>query len=449
MTRYRAAFLFLAALLVTAELAFSVDQDVILRKVLVASNVRPLETKPFEVTQKYILGRALFFDPIMSGQKDISCATCHVFALGSSDNIPLSIGPGGSGLGQNRISIRNEISHRRNALDLWNRDNATVTSMFWDGRIEQHEPNSGRYATPMGGSLPPGLENLLAVQALLPLVSADEMLGISESDGQTIGRNELVADSVQLNGSERFLMIYELIVDRLVGDESSSISEEQRAYLSLFRAAYPNERQSFNIVHVANAIAHFEEFAFSTRSSAWDSYLRGDINSISESAKEGAMVFFGRGRCSVCHSGPLFSDFQFHSIGVPRSEVFANSRIDDFGRFEVTALEEDKFKFRTPPLRNVTLTPPYFHNGAAETLDDAIRQHLDPYRFGGSYLPSGDYAMSPAQFSGISATLPAKTSLNDNDVRNLLAFLVTLEDRVDSYESKIVIHAVPSNLPVQ
>lgn len=449
MTKHRSALLLLTALLVTAELAFSVDNDVILRKVLDASDVRPLETKPFESTPKYVLGQALFFDPILSGQKDISCATCHIFALGSSDNIPLSIGPGGSGLGRKRKTERNDVAHPRNALDLWNRDNATVTSLFWDGRIEQHEPNSGRFITPMWGSLPAGLENLLAVQALFPLVAPDEMLGGGDNEGRPTIQNELVANTLQMHGPERFLTIYDLIMDRLVGDESSSKSEGQSAYLRLFRAAYPNERQPFNIVHVANAIAHFEEFAFSTRSAAWDAYVRGDLDAISESAKEGALVFFGRGRCAVCHSGPLFSDFQFHSIGVPRSELLADLGKDDFGRFSVTGLEEDMFKFRTPPLRNVSLTAPYFHNGISQTLDDAIHQHLDPYRYGGSYLPSGDYAMGHTQFAAISVELPAKASLNDTDIRNLIAFLLTLEDRVDSYESKIVIQAVPSNLPVQ
>jgi len=425
-----------------------VDQDVLLRKIVAVNNIRPLETKPLEKTPKYRLGQALFFDPILSGNRDISCATCHVLSLSTSDGLPMSIGPGGTGLGPNRKSDQNDIVHPRNALDLWNRDNSTVTSMFWDGRVEQFTPNSGQFRTPMRTLLPDGLQNLLAVQALFPVVMKDEMLGRSTRSDVTGSTNELAQDTMHLDGPQRFARIHDLIMNRLIGAGGEPNTEIHNTYLELFRSAYLGHQGSFTIVHAVNAIAHFEEFAFSTRDAAWDRYLRGDGDAISSSAKEGAIMFFGRGRCFVCHSGPLFSDFQFHAIGVRRIDSDHERVRDDLGRFAVTEDDQDKYKFRTPPLRNVSITAPYFHNGTSHSLADALMQHIDPYRSAGEYLPSGEYAMNPEQINAISPIVASKTFLTDDEIGRLIDFLKTLEDSAEKYRSEIIPTSVPSGLMI-
>ena len=159
-------------------------------------------------------------------------------------------------------------------------------------------------------------------------------------------------------------------------------------------------------------------------------------------------MFFGRGRCFVCHSGPLFSDFQFHAIGVRRIESDHERVRDDLGRFAVTEEDQDKYKFRTPPLRNVSITAPYFHNGTSHSLADALMQHIDPYRSAGAYLPSGEYAMNPEQINAISPTVASKTFLTDDEIGRLIDFLKTLEDSAEKYRSEIIPTSVPSGLRI-
>ena len=121
----------------------------------------------------------------------------------------------------------------------------------------------------------------------------------------------------------------------------------------------------------------------------WDHYLAGDRGAISDAAKRGALGFYDSRRCSSCHSGDVFSDFENYNIGVPQvgpgtaqqdptDARYLGLKTWDFGLEEITFRRLDRFKFRTPPLRGVALTAPYMHNGAYATLEDAIRHHTDP-----------------------------------------------------------------------
>jgi cytochrome c peroxidase len=207
----------------------------------------------------------------------------------------------------------------------------------------------------------------------------------------------------------------------------------------------PNE---FSIVQVANALSHFEEIAFATRQAPWDVYLAGDRTAIDENAKRGAFLFFGKARCVVCHEGPLYSDFEFHGIGVKNDGPGFNGSGDDQGRHYVTGRPSDRYKFRTPPLRNVTLTAPYFHNGTAPTLRDAVAQHVDPFRYADQYEESGAFSMNLAQIEAISPILEAKLRLSEDEVDLIIAFLSTMEDPGFEFVDSIIPASVPSGLPV-
>ena len=91
--------------------------------------------------------------------------------------------------------------------------------------------------------------------------------------------------------------------------------------------------------------------------------MASDASVISDRAKSGAILFFGKAKCAVCHSGPLFSDFEFHALAVKQTGPGVDLTGEDLGRYHATNDTKDRFKFRTPPLRNVTLTAPYFHDG--------------------------------------------------------------------------------------
>ena len=141
-----------------------------------------------------------------------------------------------------------------------------------------------------------------------------------------------------------------------------------------------------------------------------DRYLAGDLTAISDEAKRGLQVFIGRGLCSECHNGPLFTDQQFHNTGVAQRGV--HSPATDLGRAGITAEIDDAGAFRTPMLRQVAETGPYMHTGELATLADVI----DFYRWGGT--PSG--------FSGTKDQRLVPLEIDDDDARALDAFLRTL-----------------------
>ena len=114
------------------------DVDTKLDRAIKHYDLRPLAVRKFEEDPKYKLGQALFFDNILSGNRDTSCATCHLWNRGSSDNLPVSIGTHGKNLGEKRfLEEGRRIEHPRNSLGLWNRDNNSVKALFWDGWTEK------------------------------------------------------------------------------------------------------------------------------------------------------------------------------------------------------------------------------------------------------------------------------------------------------------------------
>ncbi len=144
----------------------------------------------------------------------------------------------------------------------------------------------------------------------------------------------------------------------------------------------------------ARAIAEFE-FTLVFANAPLDRYARGEKNVLTENQKRGAILFFGSANCVACHavsgqSNEMFSDFREHVIGVPqiapevRNPTAGNVTFDgpgqneDFGLEQVTSNPNDRYMFRTSPIRNVALQPAFFHNGTFTRLEDAIRFHLDP-----------------------------------------------------------------------
>ena len=202
------------------------ENDQPLERVIKHYDLKPLPVRKFESDPKYLLGQALFFDNVLSGNRDVSCATCHLWNRGSSDALPVSIGTHGFELGEERyIKDGFEIEHPRNSLDLWNRDNNSVKSLFWDGRVEMMDPDRRIFRTPMGDYLPEGLDNTLAVQAIFPLTRADEMLGrygdnspdyLPESHANKI--NEYVTQESYNSDQERIESAHQMIIKRIIGD---------------------------------------------------------------------------------------------------------------------------------------------------------------------------------------------------------------------------------------
>lgn len=135
-------------------------------------------------------------------------------------------------------------------------------------------------------------------------------------------------------------------------------------YKQLFAAAFGGNGESqINADNIAKAIASFER-TLNTPNSPFDRYLNGDLDALTDQQKRGMAAFADHG-CVACHNGPALTDSQFHAIQVPGSV--------DEGRFVVTGDSIDRFRFKTPTLRNVALTYPYFNNGGTATLEEAVK----------------------------------------------------------------------------
>lgn len=138
---------------------------------------------------------------------------------------------------------------------------------------------------------------------------------------------------------------------------------EFEIYREHFAMAFPGDPDPINPLNVAHAIASFER-TLNTPNSPLDRFLRGDVQAMSEEQVDGMKLFVDAG-CVACHSGPALTDSNFHRFELPGST--------DEGRFVVTGDEADMFAFRTPTLRNVAVTYPYFNNGSVADLRDAVQ----------------------------------------------------------------------------
>lgn len=419
------------------------DPRAMLRETLVAQGVGELAPPPDHPEALVELGRLLFFDPELSGNRNISCATCHHPAFASGDALSVSFGSGGIGLGTGRTLDRGALI-ARNAPEIFNRADPAWQSMFWDSRIEI---DGDVIRSPAGDHLPVGFSGPLAIQALFPVSSADEMRGRA-GDLDVHGRPNEIA----LLDESDFTGIWNLVMARITAIP---------AYVDMFRGAFPDvASDDLSYQHAAEAIAAFEAEAFTFRDSPWDLWLAGDDTALNDAQVRGASLFFGEAGCASCHSGTLLTDQLPHNIGAPQvGPGRGASRPYDFGRFLITGEAEDLFAFRTPPLRNVAVTGPWMHNGAFHELEQAVRHHFAPqvcwaptFQFVGmepelEATVRRDSGLAAAVLSGLDPLLPSYRP-KDADIEDILAFLEALTSPTLSLMAARVPETVPSGLPV-
>jgi len=414
-----------------------------LREVVNAHGLEPLQIEVTADPALVELGEALFFDQELSGNRNMSCATCHHPLFASGDGLSLSIGQDGVGLGPERIPGEGGVIPR-NANDLFNRGATEWTTMFWDSRVSG-TPELG-FATPAGEDTPVGLDSVLAAQALFPVESHGEMRGNAE-DRDAAGRlNELAGFP-----DDDFVSVWDAIVVRL---------RAIPAYDELFAGAFPDVHfDDIGIKHVANAIGAYEATAFAFPDSPWSAYLAGDDEALGEAATVGALLFFGEAGCSTCHNGVLLTDQKTHSIGIPQVGPGKDEEgPEDFGRGRETGLVEDRYTFRTPSLHNVAITGPWTHDGAYTTLDNVIRHHVDPegrlldydvaQTVGPGLLVLDRQRHLDPILASISPELDTVPALSDDQIASLIAFLESLTDPTATDLGHLVPESVPSGLPV-
>jgi cytochrome c peroxidase len=417
--------------------------DAELERVVESRDLVPLTPGPTHSPDLVRLGEALFFDKELSGNRDIACATCHHPLLHGGDGLSLPVGTGGEGLGPDRYLGEGRQYVPRHSPEIFNRGAREWTTLFWDGRVAISQ--TAGFESPAGEALPRGLHGVLAAQALFPVTSRDEMRG---APGDTVrgALNELAGvpdDDLQA--------IWNGLMKRLLDLEE---------YRSLFASAYPGVAEdAWSIEDVANALAAYEAEAFWFADTPWDAFLSGHENVLSDGAKRGALLFFGRAGCAACHSGPLLTDQVFHNVGVPQLGPGKGANAPaDLGRAEITGKDADRCAFRTPPLRNVTLTGPWMHDGAYTELTAVVRHMAHPAQAARGYDASGLLAdlrgtvQSGPQADSILATLDPVVAygrdLSDPEISDLVDFLSALTDPAAADLSHLIPATVPSGLPV-
>ncbi len=315
-----------------------------------------------QTPQKIALGEKLFFDGRLSADGSVACSTCHDPARAFTDGREVSIGIKGRIGQRNAPTVLNALYNK---------------TQFWDGRV-----------------------NTLEEQAALPIANPSEM-----------GQPSLDAAVTKI----------------------AAISEYQQAFRDVFG-------RSPNGPDLVRAIASYERTQISF-DAPFDHFIAGDKNAISESAKRGWELFNTRARCNKCHAlteekrdAIYFIDHDFHNIGIGiirhnvvalacQAEQLINSgdktaidhaaiqtNMSALGRFLITKKDADIASFKTPDLRNVLITAPYFHDGSQATLWDV----MDHYNKGdGVHNPYLDGDIQPL-------------ALKEGEIDDVVAFMATL-----------------------
>lgn len=253
--------------------------------------IHPSNNKPNK--ERIALGAALFFDPRLSGDGNMSCATCHNPGLGWSDGQPTARGVNSSILARATPTILNT---GYNSIQMW------------DGR-----------------------KKTLEEQAMSPMLSKEEM-------------NMDIAKLFQyLNSSQ--------------------------GYQVKFEKAYPGE--GINETTLSKAMAAFQRTVVS-KNSSFDRWVLGDTKAMTPQQIQGFKIFAGKGNCLACHSEANFTDNGFHNLGL----ASFGKPDPDMGRYAIRPINAMKGAFKTPTIRDVAKTAPYFHDGSAKTLMEVV-EHYD------------------------------------------------------------------------
>ncbi len=393
------------------------------------------------------LGQLLFYDPILSGSKTVSCATCHHPNHSTGDGVSLGLGDGGAGLGPDRKVVADNIPEQRiprNAPPLFNLGAAEFIVFFHDGRLEQDASRPTGIRTPLGTEMEAGFASALSAQSMFPVLSPDEMAGhYAENNVAQAVRQGL------LTGQDGAWDILSKRVEDIPG------------YRNRFDAVIGPKTIAFT--DISDALAAFLDFEWRGVASPFDLFLRNGTE-MEPAAMRGMDLFYGKADCADCHSGRFQTDHDFHAIAMPQigpgKAARFESHAQDTGRMRVTGNPQDAYAFRTPPLRNIAQTAPYGHSGAYATLESVVRHHLDPvaslraYDINQAILPglkvNDVRALSdPAEIDAIAAAnVLQPQNLTDTEVADLLAFLNALTDPQSVRGALGIPASVPSGLPI-
>jgi cytochrome c peroxidase len=348
------------------------------------------------------LGKKLFFSKSLSGDMDTACASCHHPVLGGGDGLSLPVGVGAIdpdivGPGRSRADgLPNVGRHSQTVFNVGLYD----AGLFWDSRVESIGKEAGRNGAGSGIRTPDtGLNtedplagpNLVAAQARVPVAIETEMRG-SLLPGAS---NQAVRDHLAAR----------------IGDYGSGQGElAVNSWLTEFQMAFVSSDTAENLItfdNIAFAIGEYQRSMVFIET-PWKAYVQGNNAAISNTAKQGAQLFFGdpaqRGLgCVNCHSGDFFTDEDHHTIAFPQigpGKGDGSAGDDDFGREQQSADSAHRYRFRTPSLLNFSATAPYTHTGAYLDFDATVGHYVIPEDFIDDLFVRASGACSLPQFSG-------------------------------------------------
>lgn len=390
------------------------------------------------------LGRLLFFDTVTGLNNDNNCSGCHSPTSGFGDTQSIAIGIDNNGIvGGNRVGPRNQ---RRTPTVA---NTAFYPALMWNSRFASLSNNpfdnsAGFLFPPPEGLTLSHMPHLLAAQAFIPPTERVEVAGFSFTGDSVDIRNEVLR-------------------------RINNVPEYRKRFGKIFPSVRAGGPIIFDMVGLA--IAEFE-FTLVFADAPIDQFARGQLNALTDDQKRGALLFFGEARCVDCHkvsgaSNEMFSDFAQHVIGVPQIVPVAGNVMfdgpgqnEDFGLEQVTGDSNDRYKFRTTPIRNVSLQPTFFHNGAFTRLEDAVQHHLDVFTSARNYSPDAagvdvdlTAPMGPIEpvLARVDPILNSPIELTDEEFSHLVDFVRNglLDQRAEPANlRKLIPRLVPSGFQV-
>lgn len=393
--------LFILALMTGAGPAAASFEDIIREAAKRNGFAPPEQTRTTIDPALFAPGEMLFKSEALSLNGNISCQTCHLDKFGSADGLPNAVAVGGKGEGRERAMSDGGILPR-NTLPFWGRGGVGFSVFFWDGKVDF----SGTVKRSQFGSALPS-DDPFVTAVHLPIVEIREMLDedstVSSNKRETVksAENIFAAILVQLRAREP-------------------------AAMRAIAAKYSTNAEKVTFPQVATALATFIRERFRIRETKFHRFVFGD-GALSAEEMRGAQLFYGKAKCANCHSGPYFTDFQFHAVPLPQIGFGKNGFGVDYGRFNITHDPGDLYKFRTPPLYNVEKTAPYGHSGSVASLKEAIVYHFDPLR--GLEPARMDVLSRHELYKRLAASAASGAliaHLADDEVAALVAFLRTL-----------------------
>ncbi len=430
---------------------------------------RPLDPAKVEV------GRMLFFDNVLGLHSDNSCAGCHSPAFGFGDSQPIAIGVDNNGVvGPGRTGPRNQ---RRSPFVA---NSEFYPALMWTSRFTavSGDPfdNTGGFKFPLPEDVIISAQTLLQAQGSLPSTELVEMAGfngITGNRGPTTERHEQFdndqGDELPAADETGF---HNFPIQDAVDARLNAIEEYRNLFGDAFNNGEPLPVGGITIDMRRVAIAEFQT-SLAGADAPIDRYARGDNGAMTDAQKRGALLFFGDAGCVSCHAvagqaNEMFSDFALHRIagpqvfpefGVGKSNVIydGDGENEDIGEQQTSGNVENRYMFRTGPLRNLAVAPRFFHNGAYGTIRAAIEHHLDVVNAATNYdpvlhgLPS-DLSVGPIDpvlAAGIDPLVAVPYALSEDELNDLTAFVseALLDERVLDF-CDLVPATVPSGMPV-